>query len=108
MARYTGPSWKIARRLKFSISETGKELGKRPYAPGQHGHPGQRLHGCAQRACESRSHQNLWRQQLESGADCRGERLRGSEGTAAHEHLLQQSFFGGYGGAGLGRMHPCP
>ncbi len=37
MARYTGPSWKIARRLKFSISETGKELGKRPYAPGQHG-----------------------------------------------------------------------
>ena len=37
MARYTGPSWKIARRLKYSISETGKELGKRPYAPGQHG-----------------------------------------------------------------------
>ena len=37
MARYTGPSWKKARRLKFSISETGKELGKRPYAPGQHG-----------------------------------------------------------------------
>ena len=37
MSRYTGPSWKIARRLKYSISETGKELGKRPYAPGQHG-----------------------------------------------------------------------
>lgn len=37
MARYTGPSWKISRRLKYSISETGKELGKRPYAPGQHG-----------------------------------------------------------------------
>ncbi len=37
MARYTGPSWKIARRLKYSISETGKELGKRPYSPGQHG-----------------------------------------------------------------------
>jgi len=37
MARYTGPSWKIARRLKYSISETGKELGKRPYPPGQHG-----------------------------------------------------------------------
>lgn len=37
MARYTGPSWKKARRLKYSISETGKELGKRPYAPGQHG-----------------------------------------------------------------------
>lgn len=37
MARYTGPSWKIARRLKYSITETGKELNKRPYAPGQHG-----------------------------------------------------------------------
>ena len=37
MARYTGPSWKISRRLKYSVSETGKELGKRPYAPGQHG-----------------------------------------------------------------------
>ena len=37
MSRYTGPSWKIARRLKYSITETGKELGKRPYAPGQHG-----------------------------------------------------------------------
>ena len=37
MARYTGPSWKISRRLKYSISETGKELGKRAYPPGQHG-----------------------------------------------------------------------
>ncbi|MCF7926760.1 MAG: 30S ribosomal protein S4 [Candidatus Izimaplasma sp.] len=37
MARYTGPKWKIARRLKYSISQTGKELGKRPYPPGQHG-----------------------------------------------------------------------
>ncbi len=37
MSRYTGPSWKIARRLKYSISETGKELSRRPYAPGQHG-----------------------------------------------------------------------
>ena len=37
MARYTGPSWKVSRRLKFSTLETGKELSKRPYAPGQHG-----------------------------------------------------------------------
>jgi small subunit ribosomal protein S4 len=37
MSRYTGPSWKISRRLGYSISETGKELKKRPYAPGQHG-----------------------------------------------------------------------
>lgn len=37
MARYTGPSWKVSRRLKYSILENGKELQKRPYAPGQHG-----------------------------------------------------------------------
>lgn len=37
MARYTGPAWKQARRLKYSVLETGKELAKRPYAPGQHG-----------------------------------------------------------------------
>ena len=37
MARYTGPVWKKARRLSFSILETGEELKKRTYAPGQHG-----------------------------------------------------------------------
>jgi len=37
MARYTGPSYKQARRVGFSISETGKEIAKRPYGPGQHG-----------------------------------------------------------------------
>lgn len=37
MARYTGPSWKLSRRLGFSILENGKELQRRPYAPGQHG-----------------------------------------------------------------------
>ena len=37
MARYTGPSWKQSRRLKYSILENGKELQKRNYAPGQHG-----------------------------------------------------------------------
>ncbi|MGG3091103.1 30S ribosomal protein S4 [Bacillus safensis] len=41
MARYTGPSWKISRRLGISLSGTDKELEKRPYAPGPHG-PGQR------------------------------------------------------------------
>jgi small subunit ribosomal protein S4 len=40
MARYTGPRWKLSRRLGISLSGTGKEL-KRPYPPGQHG-PGQR------------------------------------------------------------------
>ena len=37
MAWYTGPSYKKARRVGFSISETGKELARRPYGPGQHG-----------------------------------------------------------------------
>ena len=37
MARYTGPQWKISRRLGFSILENVKELNRRAYAPGQHG-----------------------------------------------------------------------
>ena len=37
MARYTGPIYRKSRRLGFSTLETGKELAKRPYAPGQHG-----------------------------------------------------------------------
>ncbi|MCU4706687.1 30S ribosomal protein S4 [Mycoplasma sp. CSL7503-lung] len=40
MSRYTGPVFKKARRLGFSILETGKEFSKgrkRTYAPGQHG-----------------------------------------------------------------------
>ena len=37
MARYTGPLWKKSRRLSFSVLETGEELKKRTYAPGQHG-----------------------------------------------------------------------
>lgn len=39
MARNTGPVWRISRRLNFSILETGEELTKRPYIPGQHGSP---------------------------------------------------------------------
>ncbi len=37
MARYTGPAYKQSRRVNFSTLETGKELAKRPYGPGQHG-----------------------------------------------------------------------
>ena len=37
MARYTGPSYRKSRRYGFSTLETGKELTKKPYAPGQHG-----------------------------------------------------------------------
>lgn len=35
--RYTGSNWKRSRRLGFSTLETGKEIAKRPYGPGQHG-----------------------------------------------------------------------
>ena len=34
---YTGPIYRKSRRLGFSVLETGKELAKRPFAPGQHG-----------------------------------------------------------------------
>lgn len=37
MSRYTGPRWKLSRRLELSLSGTGKELARRNYAPGQHG-----------------------------------------------------------------------
>jgi len=37
MARYTGPAYKRSRRVGISTLETGKELLKRPYGPGQHG-----------------------------------------------------------------------
>ena len=43
MARNTGPTWRISRRLNFSILETGEELQKRPYIPGQHGSPTRRV-----------------------------------------------------------------
>lgn len=37
MSRFTGSLWKKSRRLGISLTGTGKELAKRPYAPGQHG-----------------------------------------------------------------------
>ena len=37
MSRYTGSTYKKSRRYGFSTLETGKELAKRPYAPGAHG-----------------------------------------------------------------------
>ncbi len=36
MSRYTGPKFKLSRRLGISLSGSGKEL-KRPFPPGQHG-----------------------------------------------------------------------
>lgn len=43
MARNTGPVWRISRRLNFSILETGEELQKRAYIPGQHGSASKRV-----------------------------------------------------------------
>jgi small subunit ribosomal protein S4 len=37
MSRYTGSTYRKSRRFGFSVLENGKELAKRPYAPGQHG-----------------------------------------------------------------------
>ena len=36
MSRYTGSTFRKSRRLGFSILETGKELAKKPFAPGVH------------------------------------------------------------------------
>lgn len=37
MSRNTGSVWKKSRRLGFSVLETGEELTRRNYVPGQHG-----------------------------------------------------------------------
>ncbi len=37
MSRYTGPQYKKSRRLNFSTLENGRDLARRPYAPGVHG-----------------------------------------------------------------------
>lgn len=37
MSKFTGSKWKKSRRLGFSVLETGDELKKRAYGPGQHG-----------------------------------------------------------------------
>jgi len=37
MSKYTGSKWKKSRRLGFSTLESGIELKKRAYGPGQHG-----------------------------------------------------------------------
>ena len=42
MSRYTGPVWRISRRLNFSVLATGEELQKRQTVPGQHGNDRQK------------------------------------------------------------------
>ena len=45
MSRYTGPRYKVSRRLGFSTLENGKELAKKPYVPGQHGQRRKKISG---------------------------------------------------------------
>ncbi|HPT89469.1 MAG TPA: 30S ribosomal protein S4, partial [Bacilli bacterium] len=52
MSRYLGPVWKKSRRLRYSILENGKELQKRPYAPGQHGQRRRKLSEYGQQLAE--------------------------------------------------------
>ncbi len=40
MSRYTKSTYRVSRRLGFSTLETGKELAKKPFAPGIHGNKG--------------------------------------------------------------------
>ena len=42
MSRYTDSSFRKSRRVGFSTLETGKELAKKPYAPGIHGNKNQK------------------------------------------------------------------
>ena len=58
MSRYTGPSWKKSRRLGLSLSGTGKELARRPYAPGQHG-PNQRRKSLSEYGLQLQEKQKL-------------------------------------------------
>lgn len=58
MARYTGPVWKKSRRLSFSTLESGEELRKRNYAPGQHG-PTERRRKLSEYGLQLREKQRL-------------------------------------------------
>lgn len=40
MSRYTKSTYRVSRRLGFSTLETGRELAKKPFAPGSHGNKG--------------------------------------------------------------------
>lgn len=60
MSRYTGPQWKISRRLGFSTLETGKELSRRPYAPGQHGQKRRKLTEYGTQLAEKQKVRNMY------------------------------------------------
>ncbi len=60
MSRYTGPVYKKSRRLGFSILETGKELAKKPSAPGQHGSSRKKLSEYSVQLNEKQKVKNLY------------------------------------------------
>ena len=60
MARYTGPVWKVSRRLGFSILESGKELNKRAYAPGQHGQRRKKMPEYGSQLAEKQKVRNMY------------------------------------------------
>ena len=60
MARYIGPVWKVSRRLGFSILESGKELNKRAYAPGQHGQRRKKMTEYGSQLAEKQKVRNMY------------------------------------------------
>lgn len=60
MARYTGPVWKVSRRLGFSVLESGKELNRRAYAPGQHGQRRRKMTEYGSQLAEKQKVRNLY------------------------------------------------
>ena len=60
MSRYTGPQWKISRHLGFSTLETGKELSRRAYGPGQHGQKRKKLTEYGAQLAEKQKVRNMY------------------------------------------------
>lgn len=60
MARYTGPVWKVSRRLGFSVLESGKELNRRAYAPGQHGQRRRKMTEYGSQLAEKQKVRNMY------------------------------------------------
>ncbi|MDO4670247.1 MAG: 30S ribosomal protein S4 [Aerococcus sp.] len=58
MSRFTGSNWKKSRRYGISLSGTGKELARRPYAPGDHG-PNQRRKSLSEYGLQLQEKQKL-------------------------------------------------
>ncbi|MEO3947564.1 30S ribosomal protein S4 [Gorillibacterium sp. CAU 1737] len=61
MARYTGPKFKLSRRLGISLSGTGKEIAKRNFPPGQHGNNQRRkISGYGQQLLEKQKLRHMY------------------------------------------------